>query len=425
MLPKISLYGDEVVMTFTEITDDLTGAVDSGSYFTARGQRLRIYTSPNASLERCSGELLSVNMSSRNILPELARKVHEDLTRHIPHERGDVFMKKIGTGFRGNDASELEGLLCGWPDFYVFIVDHAPDLGTFTLYGHQYCEGQILHKSLYAADPVMPPTESYIPDILSKGTDIPIGLVDIDKVKGGDLLAAVREQTENGRRIIVFDAITKDDTMRILCELMPVYPNVFWTGSLGIADGLAEHLFGSPLPQSQRQSRDIRSLCFTASGYEIVQKQIEYSRARGLQVITLDVDAWIDGDGNIPFNAVTEASQALKNSNVMVRPCVQKYSRRPGTNLRILACLGETAMRLCRQPAFDRLVIVGGETAQEIFARTDVASLRLGLPLGTGIAEGTIMDGPLAGREFAMKGGSMGTPSSLETMMCRGDEDGV
>ena len=82
-------------------------------------------------------------------------------------------------------------------------------------------------------------------------------------------------------------------------------------------------------------------------------------------------------------------------------------------------------MRLCRQPAFDRLVIVGGETAQEIFARTSVASLRLGLPLGTGIAEGTIMDGPLTGREFAMKGGSMGTPSSLETMMCRRDKDGV
>ena len=29
-------------MRFTEITDDLTGAADSGSYFTARGQQLKI-----------------------------------------------------------------------------------------------------------------------------------------------------------------------------------------------------------------------------------------------------------------------------------------------------------------------------------------------------------------------------------------------
>jgi len=412
-------------MTFTEITDDLTGAVDSGSYFTARGQRLHIYTSPDSPLEWCDGELLSVNMSSRNIAPEDARRVHEELTHHLPRKHNHVFMKKIGTGFRGNDAYELEGLLRGWPDFLVFIVDHAPDLGTFTLYGHQYCEGQILHKSLYAADPVMPPTESYIPDILGKNTDIPIGLIDIDTVKGGNILAATRKQIENGRRILVFDAITKADTLHILRELIPVYPNVFWTGSLGIADGLAEYLFGQRLPQKPSTSRDVRSLCFTASGYEIVQKQIEFSRDRGLHVVTLDVDAWIDGQNDVPFKAAEDASSALKKRNVMVRPLVKKYSRLPGTNLKILDCLGITAQRLCAQPAFKRLVIIGGETAQEIFARTGVTSLSLGLPLGTGIAEGEILDGPLQNCEFAMKGGSMGTPSSLEVMMCRRVDDGI
>ena len=35
-------------MRFTEITDDLTGAADSGSYFTARGQQLKICTQEKA-----------------------------------------------------------------------------------------------------------------------------------------------------------------------------------------------------------------------------------------------------------------------------------------------------------------------------------------------------------------------------------------
>ena len=63
-------------MLFTEITDDLTGAVDSGSYFTGRGQRLHIFTSGMEVPPRLNGEIQSFNLSSRNTEPSLARKLH-------------------------------------------------------------------------------------------------------------------------------------------------------------------------------------------------------------------------------------------------------------------------------------------------------------------------------------------------------------
>lgn len=156
-------------MRLTEITDDLTGAADSGSYFTARGRKVRICTNGRCSLEHETDEILTVNLSSRNTAQDKARQLHADLLRRL--EPGGFYMKKIGTGFRGNDSYELDGLLDGWPDYNVFIVDNAPDLGTFTLYGNQYCEGEILPKSVYANDPIFPPTESYIPKILGKDTD--------------------------------------------------------------------------------------------------------------------------------------------------------------------------------------------------------------------------------------------------------------
>lgn len=194
-------------MRLTEITDDLTGAADSGSYFTARGRKVRICTNGRCSLEHETDEILTVNLSSRNTAQDKARQLHADLLRRL--EPGGFYMKKIGTGFRGNDSYELDGLLDGWPDYNVFIVDNAPDLGTFTLYGNQYCEGEILPKSVYANDPIFPPTESYIPKILGKDTDKKIGLVDIDAVKGSEetLLAAVEHQLAEGTRILVFDAI--------------------------------------------------------------------------------------------------------------------------------------------------------------------------------------------------------------------------
>lgn len=48
-------------MIFTEITDDLTGAADSGSYFTARGRRLKICVSGDCDLSREDGQLLYVS----------------------------------------------------------------------------------------------------------------------------------------------------------------------------------------------------------------------------------------------------------------------------------------------------------------------------------------------------------------------------
>ena len=109
-------------MRFTEITDDLTGAADSGSYFTARGQQLKICTSGESSLNRSDNELLSVNLCSRNVEGEVARRVHSALLKRLSKETGHIYMKKIGTGFRGNDSYELEGLLQPGPTTSSFSL---------------------------------------------------------------------------------------------------------------------------------------------------------------------------------------------------------------------------------------------------------------------------------------------------------------
>ena len=319
-------------MRLTEITDDLTGAADSGSYFTARGRKVRICTNGRCSLEHETDEILTVNLSSRNTAQDKARQLHADLLRRL--EPGGFYMKKIGTGFRGNDSYELDGLLDGWPDYNVFIVDNAPDLGTFTLYGNQYCEGEILPKSVYANDPIFPPTESYIPKILGKDTDKKIGLVDIDAVKGGEetLLAAVEHQLAEETRILVFDAITRADVLHLLKTLAPRYPKVFWTGSLGIADGLAEYLYGPAQPHTF-PVRDIRSLCFCASAYDIAHKQITYSAERGLQTVPLDIDAYIEGGKEVPQRAAKQAEHLLgQKPSKETRFHLDVYRLRPEIN---------------------------------------------------------------------------------------------
>ena len=101
----------------------------------------------------------------------------------------------------------------------------------------------------------------------------------------------------------------------------------------------------------------------------------------------------------------------------MLLPAVERYSYRPGTSSAILSCFARLAPEICAQARFDRLVIVGGETSQTIFRELGVEHLSLGCALEPGVAQGRILDGVLAGKEFALKGGSMGTVSVLEKMM--------
>ncbi len=142
---------------------------------------------------------------------------------------------------------------------------------------------EILPKSLYAKDPIFPPKESYIPDILSHGTKLPIGLVDIDTVKGGDLAGAVQQQISRGCRILVFDAITKRDTLHIIRTLQPLYPKVFFGPVLSGLRMVWPNISMGRNSLPPAAVRQVRCLGFCASAYEIAKKQLAYSQSGGLQ----------------------------------------------------------------------------------------------------------------------------------------------
>ena len=165
--------------------------------------------------------------------------------------------------------------------------------------------------------------------------------------------------------------------------------------------------------------RNIRSLCFCASAYDIAHKQITYSAERGLQTVPLDIDAYIEGGKEVPQLAAKQAEQLLGQGSVILFPQVEKYSYKPGTSKAIMECFAQAAAAFDHDAAFDRLVIIGGETSQGVFRQFGVEHLQLGCALEPGVAQGLMLDGCFAGREFALKGGSMGREDTLEKMLCR------
>lgn len=408
----------------TIISDDLTGAVDSSSFYVAAGGQVRVEASwENRILPHKDGEAISVNMSSRTIPPVESKKIHTLIGEQLKDFPDQVVMKKMDTGFRGNAVFEIEGLMDGLKRNVCFVLDHSPTRNTFTLYGNQYVEGVILHKSVFAKeDPLKRPTSAYIPDILAKDATKKIGLIDVDSVKGGHLAEDVAKCIADGNEILVFDVIGNGDCQRIIHTLLPLYPDALWAGSNGLGWGLANELLAKPKDTVYFPDDSLRCLCFTASAYSVVRKQIAEAEKYGLKEICLDMDRVISGDDT----AISEAAEACistgKISNFILSPKISVKNGGPDISNKILNSISECAKTICAGLDFDRIVVVGGETSFAILDALKVSKLYISEKPETGIGTGVIGDGPYKGREFSIKGGSIGSERAICRMMGISDD---
>ena len=82
------------------------------------------------------------------------------------------------------------------------------------------------------------------------------------------------------------------------------------------------------------------------------------------------------------------------------------------------------ALRILPRIDYDRLVIVGGETSQALCDALEIRELALTEEIEPAVAAGTIIDGACSGREFALKGGSVGSPGAIIRMCLKEGTNG-
>ena len=408
----------------TIVSDDLTGAVDSSSFYVAAGGKVRVEAYwENHILPHKDGEAISVNMSSRTISPADTKKRHEIIGNRLREFSDQVVMKKMDTGFRGNAVFEIEGLMEGLKSNVCFVLDHSPSRNTFTLYGNQYVEGVILHKSVFAKeDPLKRPTSAYIPGILAKDATKKVGLVDIDAVKGSYLAEDVAKSIAAGNEIIVFDVTGDADCEKIIHTLLPKYPGALWAGSNGLGWGLANELLAKPKETLYFPCDNLRCVCFTASAYSVVRRQISEAEKYGLKEVCLDMDRVLEGDKAAISETVESCISTGRNFNFIVSPKISIENGGPVVSQKILSAISECVEKICAKLYFDRVVVVGGETSFAILNALKVSKLYISEKPETGIGTGRIGDGPYQGKEFSIKGGSIGSERAICHMMGISDD---
>jgi uncharacterized protein YgbK (DUF1537 family) len=266
------------------ITDDFTGATDTGVQFSKKQLRTIVITEKdliNKSLSNC--DVLVIDTESRFDSKDTAYRKTFETGKIAKANNIKYIYKKLDSTFRGNIGAEISGIMDSLEIPHAIIVPALPSHGRTTRNGNVYVKGVILEETEVADDPKTPVKESYIPKIISHQTDKKTGVIHYDDVLSGkqSIIRSIQHLIDNGIQMIVIDAQEKDDLHIIASAIKEIQDNFLLVGSSGLAEYLPEYF--------DLKKDNKCNIIIAGSVSDVTRKQIDYVKEK-LAVRLIDVE---------------------------------------------------------------------------------------------------------------------------------------
>ncbi|NHN28949.1 four-carbon acid sugar kinase family protein [Paenibacillus agricola] len=437
------------------LSDDLTGANDSGVQFAKRGIPTVVCIDDKQTIDPdVSGIAVVINVESRSLLPDEAYSKWTQLLSTIEFSKFQVIMKKIDSTLRGNIGKEIEAMLDSGKFDLAVVAPAYPQKARWTVGGYQLLHDQLLEDSEISRDPKFPVTNSQISALIHEQTSLPVGEVGIRAVRSGKLEEQLNLLLQQGKRIVVADSATDGDLAIIaaLFSQAQTQMRVLWVGSAGLAEALANRypLLGFlPTPPSQRpvpvqaapqsdrsaplgqpapaKSEQAAAPVLVAAGSvsQTTRLQVETLKQHGFRTLVIDPLLLLGTSAEEMAELTQEARQMIASGEDLVlttdisqaaKSQVAEYLQKAGLSVmqggdQIADGIGRLAAAIITNEALAGAVLTGGDIAYSTCTHLNIARLRIigeveeGLPLC--VAEGSLSV-PLV-----TKAGAFGNPNSL------------
>lgn len=266
------------------IADDLTGANDTALQFYLKGANCQILLEDKSAepLNMKGTQVWAISTETRNMDAEpAALKVADATRRFMETINADYYFKKIDSTLRGNIAVEVLAVLETLGMDAAIMVPAFPQEGRVTIGGYHLLKGVPIERTEMARDPHSPILESHIPTLmayqLGDKSDL-VGAVELKTVmKGaGPIIKRLKELIENGKKIIVMDAVSTVDIEQIILAMSKLTYNILPVGAAALAHELCEYWYAdSELQHINKTIPALPKLVVSGSATNITAKQIE------------------------------------------------------------------------------------------------------------------------------------------------------
>jgi D-threonate/D-erythronate kinase len=399
------------------ISDDLTGAADTGIQFVYAGLRALVLLDPVAGDLPPADVIVGVT-ESRHLSPELARRQVTAWARMLSAYHPQEVYKKIDSTLRGNLGAELDACMSAFPGRLAVVAPAYPAAGRTTVNGRHFMHGRPLEETEVARDPTTPVLDSLIPGILARQTARRIGQIRLADLESAETLAqALQRNLAEGAEILVSDACTDQHLADLAAGVRALGRPILWTGSAGLARQLLPPACSGVPNELLTVSQPLLTIAGSVS--QTLRRQIDhYCTDTGAACIIAEAGA-LTGTGATADAEVSRVSAEALSCLQAGRSAVVTTSLAPvviadsGPDMvqmaRVIADrLGDIARVILTSGWSGSLVLSGGDTALGVCRRLGSTAIRLRAELVPGVALGSLVGGAHENLSVITKAGSFG-----------------
>lgn len=358
------------------IADDLTGALDTGVQFSKKNMSAIVTTDLNFNFEDICKEadVVVIDTESRHIPADEAKERVKSALSKFDKKEIKFFYKKTDSTLRGNIGSEVEGFMEGLNIDEVSFIPAFP-LGKRTVKdGVLYVNNVKLAETQFAMDILNPVTDSFIPDIINKQSDINVKLKDINK--------EFSPLNNKEKHIYIFDSENMEDMENIGKFLHNKNRLNYTIGNAGFAEVLT-HYIKSDTKKEDIILEDDRILFVCGSVNITSLKQCKYAEKIGYCSDSLKFTNIISEDYKNSDNYITDKEyfkEKINNnkkfllrtsdSEDVIKKAIE-YTEKNSISMEELTSniansTGQLVSDLIREHEIRSLIIFGGDTLMGI-----------------------------------------------------------
>ncbi len=419
------------------IADDLTGGADAGAQFAKRGLRtflVSLDSDEKLDLNKFHPyDVLAINTDSRTLNPDQAFGRVFRLLNHYREVSFPIIYKKIDSTLRGNIGYEIDALLEKTNSALSFVAPSYPEQNRRLVGGILIVGEKPLALTEVARNTPSPIQESHVYKILQNQSRNSVGWIDLTHVASAPetLKKMVEEAGRQGHRLIIFDAVSRQDLANIAEVGFSFKKKPIFVGSAGLAEEVAKKIVPSDralsLPYSgQKVFQHLFVVSGTASS--ITRQQIQKIEQNGIPSYTIP-QKLLEGEettGKLERrDLIQNLSKALSQGKVILKTIPELVSpdpsKEPLIHQKIVTTLAGLAVSSMEDSQLDSrhlaLILTGGETAQNVLNRLGNEGMEIEGELLGGIVKGVLVGGKWDGLTVITKAGAFGREDALEKIV--------
>ena len=389
------------------IADDLTGANDTGVQFTKKGYNtiVSVLDEQSTIIIPDNLDVFVMDTETRELESKTARKRLKSILEKININKEDVVYKKVDSTLRGNMGDEVEEIMIILNRDICIFSPSYPSYQRITIGGYLVVDQKPLSLSEYSYDNSTQVENSFIPFLLKKQTDFPVGQIDLKDVAKGQktILSKINELYQKGNKIIVIDSTNEEHLKDIFASSVKLDRPVLFSGSAG----LANHF-----PNINNKKEDLKIkiennkgpiIVVAGSRNSIMEDQVNYLKNRlNFTELKIDLEQVFSDKDRILDNYAAECIKAIKGNHDLVihtnaihneeklinKKLMLKYNIGfRGLEIEIKNFLGELTSKIIKNSYVRNLILTGGDVALGVCKELNIYNMNIldellpGIPL--------------------------------------------